>query len=425
MRARFLVACIVLSASAAQADVVTEWNEITQNTVVARPDPWVQGRTGAIAQLAVFEAVNSITGDYQPYLQAIPAPREASPEAAAVSAAHRVLITLIPERAAELDARLSASLSTIAEGAAKSNGIAVGHAAADAILATRANDGTDTVVPYTPGSEPGDWQPTPPDLIPAFRPGLGRVTPFAIRSGKQFRVDPPPALHSNRYRIAYQEVKRLGELNSKERTQHQTDIARYYHVTDAQILWNIAARQVAEARGSSLSENARAFALLAISMMDAAIACFDTKYAYNLWRPVTAIRAADRDGNPGTRPDPNWQPLVDTPPFPAYVSGHGSIGAAARRALEHLFGAGGHSIALSSPALPGVKLHYTSWKQITDDIADARVYGGVHWRFDQDQADEQGRRVGEHVVERQLLPRGREDCDDDRNPKPAGPATGT
>jgi hypothetical protein len=176
-------------------------------------------------------------------------------------------------------------------------------------------------------------------------------------------------------------------------------------VTDAVPLYFDAARQVSEAQGRTVSENARTFALLGMAIFDAAVACFDTKYSYNLWRPVTAIRAGDRDGNRDTRPDPEWLPFIDTPPFPSYPSGHAAFGAAARRVLEAEYGPAGHSITLRNPLVPDIELRYSTWKQITDDVDDARVFGGVHYRFDQEAAARQGKSVGSYVLKHQLRPR--------------------
>jgi hypothetical protein len=403
-----VAACITFGAGAAYADVVTDWNAIMQETV-ASTDPFLQGRSAAITQLAVFEAVNAIVGDYKPYLGRIIAPPGASPEAAAIAAAHRALIALHPGSASVLDALRARSLAAIPDGPAKSDGIAVGEAAANTILALRANDGSNAVVPYTPGTGAGAWQPTPPDFAPAFRPGLGQVTTFGIKNGAQFRLGPPPALYTGRYARDYNEVKKFGDVNSTERLQDRTDVARFYGVTDVVPLYNPAARQVSKAQGKTLSENARIFALLNMAMFDAAVAVFETKYFYNLWRPVTAIRAGDKDGNRRTDPDPNWLPLVVTPPFPSYPSGHAGIGGAARRVLESVFGADGHSIVLTNPLIPEVVLHYTSWKQITDDIDDARVFGGVHYRFDQEAGARQGWQVGGYVLRHKLTPVHRRD----------------
>ena len=328
-----------------------------------------------------------------------------------------------PDSASELDALRTASLAAIPDDQAKKDGIAIGETAANALLALRADDGTNKVVPYTPATAPGRWQPTPPDLAPAFRPGLGQVATFGIRNGAQFRLGPPPALHSGKYARDYNEVKKVGDVNSAERSRHQTDVARFYGVTEPVELYNPAARQVSEAQGKTLSENARIFALLAMAICDAAIAVFDTKYFYDYWRPVTAIRAGDTDGNRRTEPDPNWLPLIDTPPFPSYPSGHAGFGAAARRVLERVFGAEGHSITLTNPLVPDVVLHYTSWKQITDDVDDARIFGGVHYRFDQAAAARQGRSVGAYILRHQLRPvRGRDRGVDERMGRGAAPS---
>jgi hypothetical protein len=403
LRGSVVAVLFLLGSQLADADAVTDWNAIMEATV-ANVDPFLQVRSAAITQLAVFEAVNCIIADYEPYLGSISAPRGASAEAAAVAAAHRALSRLHADRASTLDSLLAKSLAQILDSQAKKDGITVGVAAADAILALRADDGSDAEASYTPGSEPGDYQLTPPDFAPAFRPKLGQAVTFGIGNGAKFRLPPPPALRSERYAHDYREVKKLGDVNSRERPRARTDVARFYGVTDAVPLYNPAARQVSAAQGKSLSENARIFALLSMAIADAAIAVFDSKYLYNFWRPVTAIRAGDRDGNRATDPDPDWLPLIDTPPFPAYPSGHAGFGGAARRVLEELFGARGHSITLTNPLAPDIVLHYTSWKQITDDVDDARVSGGVHFRFDQEAAARQGRRVGSYILEHQLRP---------------------
>lgn len=401
-----LTCCILLSgAGAARADAVTEWNAITETTIVAAtPDPAERARTAAIAHVAVFEAVNSIIGDYQPYRRRLDAPSGASPEAAAIAAAHRVLVTLHPGHAQQLDASRDKSLAAIGDGAAKQDGIAVGVAAANAILALRARDGFDTPVAYTPGTKPGEYRPTPPENLPAFRPGFGQVATFSIRDGRQFRSAPPPPLHSKEYARDYKEVKRVGEANSKHRPADRTQVARFYDATDGEQIYYPAARQVLAARPQSLSKNARLFALLAIAMWDSAVACFETKYHFNLWRPVTAIREGARDGNEETSPDANWQAAVFTPPFPAYPSGHATFGAAARVVLEREFGRGGHSITLTNPTVPEIVLTYTTFRQITDDIDDGRVFGGVHYRFDQEAGALQGERVAEYVLRHTLGP---------------------
>jgi hypothetical protein len=386
------------------ADAVTDWNAIMQATVSAPPtNPFFQARWGAIVQLAVFEAVNSIVGDYDPYLGTIAAPAWASPDAAAIAAAHRTLVTLRPGSAPTLDLARVQSLAAIPDGPAKDAGIAAGEEAAAAMLVLRANDGWNAVPPpYTPGAGPGDWQPTPPQFAPASFTGWGLVTPFGLEHGSQFRLPPPPALHTGKYANDYNEVKLVGRFDSPFRPQDRTDVALFYAATTPVQTFNPAARQVSAAQGKTLSENARIFALLAMAVADASIAVFDTKYTYNRWRPVTAIWGADLDGNKRTTPDPTWLPLIATPAFPSYASAHGTLSGAARAVLERAFGKDGQDITLTNPGLPGIVLNYTAWGQITDDIADARVYGGIHFRYDQDAGAHQGQQVGKYILRNYL-----------------------
>jgi hypothetical protein len=395
-----LVALASPIASSAHADTVTDWNAIMQSTVAVPPtNPNFQARWGAITQLAVFEAVNSIVGDYRPYLGTIVAPAGASPEAAAIAAAYRTLVTLRPGSAVALDAARTASLLAIPDGPAKDDGIAVGEAAALAMLQLRAGDGWDDIVAYTPGTGPGDFQPPPAG---AFLPGWGLVTPFGIEDGSQFRLPAPPALETGRYANDFNEVRLLGSLNSPFRSQDRTDVARFYAASSPVQVFCSAARQVSAAQGKSLSENARIFALLAMAMGDASIACWDTKYHYNFWRPMTAIRAGDTDGNALTDPDPTWVPLITTPGHPSYASGHATVSGASVAVLERVFGKRGHVITLTHPALPGIELDYTAWNEITYDIDDARIYGGIHFRFDQEVGAHQGRQVGAYILRNYL-----------------------
>ena len=387
-------------ASSAHADTVTDWNAIMQSTVsVAPTNPNFQARWGAITQLAVFEAVNSIVGDYEPYLGGIVAPAGASPAAAAIAAAYRTLVTLRPGSIVALDAARAASLLAIADGQAKDDGIAVGEAAAFAMLVLRAGDGWDAVVPYTPGTGPGDFQPPPAG---ALLPGWGQVTPFGLVDGSQFRLQPPPALQTGKYANDLNEIRLLGSFNSSLRPQDRTDVARFYAAASPVQVFNSTARQVSAAQGTSLSENARIFALLGMAMCDASIACWETKYQYNFWRPMAAIRAADTDGNVLTDADPTWLPLITTPAHPSYASGHATVSGAARAVLERAFGKDGHAITLTTPTLPNIVLHYNAFDQITDDIDDARIYGGIHFRFDQEAGARQGRQVGSYILRNYL-----------------------
>jgi len=390
-----------------RADAVLAWNEIMQATV-ASGNANIQARSGSIAQLAVFEAVNSIIGDYQPYLGTIAAPEWASPDAAAVAAAHGVLVVLYPGSNAVLNLSRAASLAMIPDGPAKDAGLAVGEEAAATMLLLRANDGAATAgsYPYTPGTNPGDWQPAPPAYAAASQPGWGLVIPFGIESGSQFRLGPPPPLDSGVYARDYNEVKLVGKSDAGPdiRPQDRTDVARFFSVSSPVQAWNQGARQASMAQGKTLSENARIFALLGMAIFDASIAAYDSKYYYNGWRPLNAIWGGNLDSNHKTEPDGSWFPLITTPAFPGYPSAHATLSGSARTVVERIFGKHDLAITLTSPRLPGVVLNYTGWKQICEDIDDARVYGGIHFRFEQEAGSHQGRDVGNYILDNHLRP---------------------
>jgi hypothetical protein len=402
--------------AAASADVVLEWNAIMLDTIGGQ-NPFAQARFAAITQTAVFEAVNAITGDYEPYLGTISAPPAASPEAAAVAAAHEVLRNYFPGSAARLDSARGASLAAIPNGQAKDDGISVGLAAATAMIADRAVDGSASPEFYTPTStNPGEWQITP------GCPAAGGIfvhwrnlTPFGISSAEQFRSDPPPALASRKYRKDYNEVKEVGDVDSLARPQDRTDVARYFAVVGAPHVWNQATSQVIAAKDNSLSQNARALALLNMAISDGLVSSIETKYHYLFWRPYTAIRFGDTDGNRKTDPDPLWTNFIPTPCFPSYPSAHASASYAARTIAEKILGKRKHDITLSHPVIPDVTLHYSKFSQITDDIDDARIYGGIHFRFDQAAGARQGRGVGSYVYKHNLRRWSNDDEDSDED----------
>ena len=382
----------------ARADVVLDWNAITLATI-QNQNPFAQARFAAIAQLAVFEAVNAITGEFEPYVGTVAAPWGASPEAAAVAAAHRVLVTYFPEQAESLNAARAASLATIPGGQAKDDGVATGEAAAAALISLRANDGSLPPALYFPTSAaPGEWQLTPFCTLGGglFFHWKG-VSPFAIPSAEAFRAPAPPELSSAVYAKDVDEVRRVGSAGSVERPPDRANAALFYGLTTGSTLWNSAARQVASAQARSLSHNAWALALLNMAISDALVASFETKYHYRLWRPETAIQHADTDDNPKTEPDPGFVPFVPTPCFPAYPSAHASSAYAAVEVLTHIYDGGGHSIMLSNPRFP-FSLQYSRFKAIAEDIDDARVYGGIHFRFDQEGGARQGKAVGAYVL---------------------------
>ena len=399
----------VLFGSAATADVVLDWNAIAVNTAVAnKQNPFAQARYAAIVQLAVFEAVNSITGEYQPYLGTITAPRGASAEAAAVEAAYQVLNTYFPASQATLYADRANSLASIPDGQPKIDGIATGDAAAAALIALRADDGSSPPQFNVPGSPlPGEWRATSScPIVNGVAVGIAfqwqNVTPFGIPSAGEFLLDPPPALTSREYAKAYNEVMTVGSLNSTERPQDRANVALFYAASSPTQVFNQALQQVAQERWHSLSENARALAVVNMAMNDSLVASFLNKYHYNFWRPETAIHAGDTDGNPRTQRDPSFVPFVTTPCFPSYPSNHGSAANGAAVILKYIYGECGHFITLSNPAVPDIVLQYTTFKQITDDISDARVYGGIHFRTDQVAGERLGKAIGRAVYKHNL-----------------------
>ena len=387
----------------ARTDVVLDWNAITMRAVGAQ-NGVEQVRLAAIAHLAMFEAVNAIEGHFAPYLGTVVAPADASPEAAAVAAAHAVLSYYVPDQATDLDAERVRSLAGIPDGRRKKRGIAVGEAAANALILHRINDGSGPAEFYQPQSgDPGQWQ-----LTPGCPPQGGlflhwrQLSPFGIERADQFQADPPPPLTGKRFSRDFNEVKALGAVDSLERPPDRSDVARFFAAVPSQAAWNPIARQIAARSRRALSDDARLFALLNMAMNDALIAVIESKYRYPWWRPETAIRAGDTDGNPATEPDPGFQPFIPTPCHPSYPSAHASASRAAREVLEHLFGDKRHSVVLSTAALPTVELRYTRLRQVTRDIDDARIYGGVHFRFDQQTGSRQGQRVGAYIVAHKL-----------------------
>jgi hypothetical protein len=399
----------LFGAAVAKADAVLDWNVIAVNTAVANgQNPFAQARYAAIVQLAVFESVNAITGEYHPYLGTIVAPPGACPEAAAIQAAYHVLNTYFPMSATPLAAERAKSLASIPDGQAKTDGIATGDAAALAMIALRVNDGSAPAQFKIPGPPvPGEWQATPScPIMNGVGVGIAfqwqYITPFGIRRASDFLLDPPPALASRAYAKAYNEVMTVGGTDSTERPQDRANVALFYAAASPTQVFNQAVQQVAQERWHSLTANAQALALMNMAVNDSLVAAFLNKYLYNFWRPETAIHAGATDGNPKTDPDPSFVPFVTTPCFPSYPSNHGSAANSAAEVLRRIYGEGGHFITLSNPNVPDIVLQYTTFEQITDDISDARVYGGIHFRTDQVAGQRLGDAIGEAVYKNNL-----------------------
>ena len=384
---------------AARADVVTEWNRNAQKALLtAGASPVVSSRVLAIVQVAVFDSVNGIERRYAPVHADFDAPPGASRRAAAVQAAYAALVKLFPSQKATLDAQREASLSAIAseeaagESQSVARGVEFGQRVADDILLWRSTDGfTPAPAPFVGGSAPGQWRPTPPAFLPGAGLQFSYMTPWALDSPSQFRPAGPPALTSQQYAADLNEVRLIGSRDSATRTADQTQIAVFWN-GNTPAAWNHVAAEVAEARHTTLSENSRLLALLNVAMADAVISCWEAKYAYNFWRPITAIRLAGADGNPLTEEDAGWTPLLTTPNFPEYPSGHATVSPAAAAVIGAYFG-DDSAFTLTSETLPGVTRSYASLTQAVDEAFDARIYGGIHFRS----ACRDGRALGTRV----------------------------
>jgi len=369
---------------------VIRWNVIAlETTRAAAFNPLRETRSLAIVSAAVFDAVNSITRRYEPYAVRVPAQATDSAEAAVHAAAHDTLVALYPDAAASLDAEYGRVLAALADGPAKARGLEDGRAVAAALLALRSFDHANDKVEYQPGNGVGVWQPTPPAGAPALEPGWGKVTPFFLATGSQYRPEPPPALTSPDYIADFKEIADVGAQGSPQRTAVQTEAARFWMSTAPQ-LWNQVVQQLAETHHLGISSTAFVFLLLNTAGADAMIAAWDSKYAYNQWRPVTAIRAQ--------LGDPTWTPLIPTPPFPDYIAGHTTYAGAAEAVLIHLLGERPGQFSITSATASGAIHRYTSFGQVADEVVNARVWGGVHWRTSCTVGRSVGNKVGVYTL---------------------------
>jgi membrane-associated phospholipid phosphatase len=386
---------------------VIDWNQILLsivNTAGAQPANIQPTRNFAILHAAIYDAVNSIDRTHEPYLISVRAPRDASETAAADAAAHAALIGLYPAQQISLDSDYAAELAQVPNGPAKDKGIRVGEQVASDLLAVRANDGSNVIpAPFVAGANPGDYRPTPPNFPTPVFTTWGEVTPFVLEQSDQFRPAPPPALTSDAYAAAINEVQSLGSATSTIRTTEQTEIGKFWN-PPIQNFWNQIAQTVALAHHSDLTTTARLFATLNLSFADSAIAFYDAKYTYRLWRPVTAIRLADTDGNPLTVSDPTWLPLsVNTAADPSYPGAHSTISAAGADVLGSFYG-DHQSFSVTSTALPGVTRSFTSFAVAAQEAGLSRIFSGQHTRLDHVAGVKLGRQVAAFVLHNALLP---------------------
>jgi len=399
---RWIVPVIILSGVApAAADVITDWNEKAVAFVTARgmlPPP--AERTVASMHAAMFDAVNSIERRYRPYVVQLPAAKDASPEAAAATAAARVLAALHPNAADGFNAMLKDYLAALPAGAAKDDGIKLGEAVAAEIVARRAHDGADAPDAYRPSTRPGVYVATPITASSMWP----KVTPFAMTSPTQFRPEPPIALAGARWAADYNEIKALGGKASTERTARQTEDARFWLITGPQSYYPIA-RQLVAAKKMTVGESARFMALVAVAAADAYIAVFDAKYHYQFWRPITAIRNGDIDDNAATERDAAWQPIDNTPMHPEYPCAHCITSAAVATVAETVLGgADVPEVTMTSSSAPGVTHRWTNLRAYTDEVSLARIYAGFHYRFSIEVGQDMGRKIAGFVVQSVMQP---------------------
>ena len=407
--ALILVPTLLRAAPANADDIVLKWNDIAARTAVAT-SPFNGARVLAIVQLSVFEAVNAITGDYEPYLSpATTAPAGASVDAAVIVAAHRALTNYFPAATAALNAARDLDLGAIPNSPEKTDGMAVGLAAANAMIALRATDGSAPLATIIPSpAEAGDYQLTTGCAAGAFY-NWQNVTAFGVPDATAFLLTPPPSLASQQYTKDYYEVMTVGSSTSTDRPDDRVDVVRLYAASSPGFVLSMATRQISAAKGLSMSENARALALIMMGISDSLVASFYNKYQYNLWRPETGIRNGSADDNPKTDGDPGFATFIPTPCFPSYPSNHASGTNGGLEVMRRLFGAAGHDITITNnvPALgslpaAAITRQYSQLKAIADDVDDARVYGGIHWRFDQAGGNVLGRAVATAVVKNNL-----------------------
>jgi len=389
-----------------------QWNVIAQDTVVNTPGMFQNEALlyMSYVQAAVYDAVTSIEGGYEPYGPEIRASRRASVDAAVVEAAYRTLIQYFPAQATMIGALRVEALALIPDGSAKTEGIAVGARAAADIIALRAGDGRQpvgTLTPYTPPASAGlaFWEPTPPAFLPPQTPWLKDVRPFVIKRADDFLPGPPPALDSRRWVNEYNEIKLWGRATGSPRTQEQTDIATFW-TTNVIRQYNTAFRDVATSHGLSVLQTARLLAMGNVAGADTQIACWNAKYHYGFWRPVTAIAQSGRDdGNPLTTKDPSWTPTVVTPNHPEYPGAHGCFSSAMAEVFSTFLGTQRIDVTLTSTTVPTMPTrHFERAQDLRAEIVEARLWGGMHFRDSSVKGVKLGRRVAHYVLTHAFQP---------------------
>lgn len=399
---------LLLTLVPARADSLDDWAGVYLRALRAENvSPPLGARNTAIFTLSVADAVNAIEHRWRPFLFTTNLPGPVDVEAAVAGASYRTGLALFPSRRADFEALLERTRTNLPATPARDAGFQLGFASADALLEARTADGSNTQVPYIPSDKPGAWRRTPPFFRPPDLPHWGFVRPFALTNAAQFRPPGPPALTSARYVTDYNLTKSVGAKGSLTRTADQTEAARFWSDFTGTVTppghWTQITLALAQSNHLALVDKARLLALVHIALADAGIACWDAKYKYNFWRPVTAITRAD-NGNPSTEPDASWESLLTAPSFPEYVSGHSTFTGAGAEVLRRWFGRDDLAFSATSETVPGITRSYSSLSAVATEIGLSRIWGGIHFHSADADGQELGRQIGDWVYERSLHP---------------------
>jgi len=407
--ARLTILIVILSAPLPSgADVVLDWNALMIDAIRGdNTGPTLSTRNLAIMHTAIYDSVNSVLRTHQPYLSDLDSPSDTSVEAAAVGAGYEVMKILYPPFSGSTDELYTDWLESAPQTEATTHGLALGKQIGQLALQNRVADGTTTDVPYIPSDAPGAWRRTPPNFRPPLTPQWRFVTPFCLPELEPFLPPPPPALNSLEYAEALNEVKAIGSLESNVRTAEQGLIASFWSDFSYTSMppghFHEIAATIARDRNNSLADNARLFALLSLAQADGAIVCWEAKYAYNLWRPVTAIQRANEDNNTDTEADPDWEQYLPSPPFPAYPSGHSTFSKASAQVLTHFYGTDAITFTTTSDTEVGVTRTFDSLAACAEEIGLSRIYGGFHFLFDDVHGQTSGANVADYIIANFLL----------------------
>jgi hypothetical protein len=397
-----IFAILLVIPEAMKADVVTDWNSRANDVVAAAklPTP-MANRVMAMVQTAVYEAVNAITKRYPGGQVKIDAPKGASVEAAVAAANRSMLLNLLSSQRELIESDYRQAISSVPDGQARTSGIAVGEQAAAAVLAMRSDDSVVSSETYRPHAAPGVYVPTVVPMLPQWP----QRKPWVMTSADQFRPSPPPSLNSELWARDYNESKSLGGKSSVRRTAEQTEVARFWEATGPALYFPVV-KAVTDSPGRDLTQNARLLAVIGQAMDDAIIAVFDAKYYYNFWRPITAIRNGDKDGNDATERDPSWAPFIETPMHPEYPCAHCISAATVAAVLRAEIGTGAvPQFSTSSVTAPGVVHRWTKLDDFVREVSEARICDGVHFRNSTEVANAMGKKIGELAAAKALRPK--------------------